>query len=305
MNKEKNNMFMDEGNPSSAAPKSNDIDDFFVGLEAEIAPANPGQEGVPLNNAADADINFLNEVDEAIAPKKPTQNEPANPGGEVDYKKRYEDSSVEARKMRDRLDTLEPFSPILKAMREDKGLTEHVKSYFTPQADSGEAMANIAKELDEDFDFSMKEAIANPQSKDAEILRKVNRAMNEPLVDSKVRDSQIQRERDDSLREQRRFLTDKYNMTDNSIEELIDWSKNQEVTLEDVLFLRKRQDYLNNVNKQSKNNLASQMNNMRNVPTMSPQGDGAYDEEPTVSPEDAMFNLLLKEELGGSIFNPK
>ena len=48
----------------------------------------------------------------------------------TDWQKRYTDSSREAVKWRDKFKTVEPFVPVLEAMKNDSGLVDHVREYL-------------------------------------------------------------------------------------------------------------------------------------------------------------------------------
>ena len=48
----------------------------------------------------------------------------------TDWKKRYEDSSREAVRLSDQYREVEPFVPVLQAMKNDSGLVDHVRNYL-------------------------------------------------------------------------------------------------------------------------------------------------------------------------------
>ena len=78
------------------------------------------------------------------------------------YKKRYTDSSREAVKLRERYKEVEPFVPVLEAMKNDSGLVEHVRDYLV---NGGNTPKNIQQELglEEDFMFDANEAMTEPE----------------------------------------------------------------------------------------------------------------------------------------------
>ena len=47
----------------------------------------------------------------------------------TDWKKRYEDSSREAVRLSDQYKSVEPFVPVLEAMKNDSGFVDHVRNY--------------------------------------------------------------------------------------------------------------------------------------------------------------------------------
>ena len=82
-------------------------------------------------------------------------NTPASPSGVQEQdsdvlQKRYSDSSREAKRLSGKLNELEPYMPILDAMREDPNLIQHVRNYFEGGGQAPESMAQNM-ELPEDF----------------------------------------------------------------------------------------------------------------------------------------------------------
>ena len=72
------------------------------------------------------------------------------------YKKRYSDSSREAVKQRETYKELEPFVPVLEAMKNDSGLVDHVRNYLQ---NGGAPAPSVRAQLglDEDFIFDQQE----------------------------------------------------------------------------------------------------------------------------------------------------
>ena len=63
-------------------------------------------------------------------PDTVTHDESQAAPNNVDWEKRYKDSSKEAVKMAGQLKQLKPFVPVLDAMKRDSGLVDHVRNYF-------------------------------------------------------------------------------------------------------------------------------------------------------------------------------
>ena len=104
---------------------------------------------------------------------------------QVDWEKRYKDSSREATKMRDELgelSELKPFVPILQAMKNDGGLRDHVKGYLQ---NGGKPAQSIKDQLglSEDFVFDQEEAFNSPDSDSAKLMN----AHVDGLVQSRVK----------------------------------------------------------------------------------------------------------------------
>ena len=82
------------------------------------------------------------------SPNVEVQNEVPN---EMDtLQKRYSDSSREAKRLNGKLKALEPYMPILDAMREDPNLISHVRNYFEGGGQTPETL-NQQLNLEEDF----------------------------------------------------------------------------------------------------------------------------------------------------------
>jgi hypothetical protein len=89
---------------------------------------------------------------------------------EHDWKKRYEDSSKEARNLNDRLNEIEPYTPLLDAMKKDPNLVTHVRGYFEGV---GSTPSNLKERIgitDEDFVFDYDEGIEQPNSDSGRLL---------------------------------------------------------------------------------------------------------------------------------------
>ena len=113
---------------ATEAPESTNVQDAVMGMSSE----NFFQE---LDNQVNGGI--LDEPSQPTSeqsgntqtsPNVEVQNEVSN---EVDtLQKRYSDSSREAKRLNGKLKELEPYMPILDAMREDPNLISHVRNYF-------------------------------------------------------------------------------------------------------------------------------------------------------------------------------
>ena len=102
-------------------------------------------------------------------------NTPASPSGVQQQsdsdalQKRYSDSSREAKRLNGKLNELEPYMPILDAMREDPNLIQHVRNYFEGGGQAPESMSQNM-ELPEDFQFDPDDAFTDPKSDSAKVF---------------------------------------------------------------------------------------------------------------------------------------
>ena len=65
----------------------------------------------------------------------------------TDWKKRYEDSSREAVRVTEQYKSVEPFVPVLEAMKNDSGLVDHVRDYLV---NGGKPAKSIQEQLNLD-----------------------------------------------------------------------------------------------------------------------------------------------------------
>ena len=101
-------------NPGKAS-----VDSFFNDLDNDV-------NGIVLDGNQRQETTLRNDVAPPIEDNLQQSNEAPN----IDWEKRYKDSSREAVRMRDQLGNMKPFVPILDAMKKDRGLVDHVRGYF-------------------------------------------------------------------------------------------------------------------------------------------------------------------------------
>ena len=139
-----NNMEETAGNPEAVTIDENQVEDqvfgssdgFFEALEEDV-------NGVISEDSTEA-------TRQEVGTEQVTQQETVgsdNVGWDDDgnpYKKRYQDSSREAVKLREQYKDVEPFVPVLEAMKNDSGLVEHVREYLVS---GGNTPKSIQEEL--------------------------------------------------------------------------------------------------------------------------------------------------------------
>ena len=143
-----------EGNPKEDFGS----DDFFSDLDNSV-------NGMVQDHPGDAKPTKV--TPKASGPAKETHKK--TDGSRVDWQKRYKDSSKSAVNMAGRLKELEPFVPVLEAMKRDSGLVEHVRDYLTK---GGKPADTIQKKLglEEDFIFDAHAAMSNPDSVSSKVM---------------------------------------------------------------------------------------------------------------------------------------
>ena len=268
-------------NPDDAAVEqalTGSADDFFNALEDNVNSAiqdDPSPEQVtPLKG------------DSSVTGSK------SDPEAEVDnLKKRYSDSSREAQKIKAQLDELKPFVPVLEAMKNDSGLVEHVRDYFTS---GGQPSKTVAEKLDlpEDFIFDGHEAVTDPDSDSAKVMN----AHVDKLVSSRV-GGILQNEKANAVAVQRQVsqqrdieeFKSRHGMTEEEFGQLTAWAKERPLQLEDIYFLKNKEQGQANVEKATRNDMLNQMKNVRNMPTSQSNANSVGKDS---SPEGMVFNAI-------------
>jgi hypothetical protein len=228
-----------------------DSDQFFADLDREV-------NGSML------------EPEQAIETEEVTQapQEVGNPDSQetnnVDYEKRYKDSSREAQKLKSQLSEVEPFMPILNRLSEDEDMVEVVKDYLV----NGKKEPTM--ELPEDFEFDLQDAIGNQKSDSAKYFN----SLMDKAVSSKV--SSIlgqERQRTEAQKQQEKLENDaqefkqKTKMTDESFDELVDWAKEHKLSYDDLYYIKNRDRVQQNVSNATREDMLNQMQAVRDIPS--------------------------------------
>ncbi len=208
------------------------------------------------------------------------------------YKKRYTDSSREAVKLRERYKEVEPFVPVLEAMKNDSGLVEHVRDYLV---NGGNTPRNIQEELglEEDFMFDANEAMTEPESDSAKVLNAQVDKVVQSRVGQMVKHERHQQQKANAAKIQSEMEEDfrkKKGMTTEEFEEFKGRAQKHVLTLDDVDYLLNRDQANANVVNSTKDDMLNQMKNVRNIPATA---SGANSQAKEVTPDNALFDGLL------------
>ena len=135
---------------------------FFDALETEVNGAV--QEPTEATQPQLGDPEQVTRTQESVGSNSVDWDNDGNP-----YKKRYADSSREAVKLAEQYKSVEPFVPVLEAMKNDSGLVEHVRDYLV---NGGQPSKSIQSSLglDEDFIYNEQEAMSDPGSDSAKLM---------------------------------------------------------------------------------------------------------------------------------------
>jgi len=217
-------------------------------------------------------------------------NTPASPSGVQEQgddalQKRYSDSSREAKRLNGKLNDLEPYMPILDAMREDPNLIQHVRNYFEGGGQAPESMAQNM-ELPEDFQFDPDDAFTDPKSDSAKIFGAtvdgiVKRRLNNELGKQKTENQRLARET---------AFRQKVDMTEDEWSTFVEFAKNKSLELDDIYYLMRRKERESNIADNARQQVATQMKRVQEQPR-SLATAGSVEVE--TSQDDQVFDALL------------
>ena len=247
---------------AAEATQTEGSEDFFNQLENEVNVAIIDDTEVTQSQPSGSEQvthttqdNGSNNVDQSV--------------DSTDWKKRYEDSSREAVRLTDQYKSVEPFVPVLEAMKNDSGLVDHVRDYLV---NGGKPAKSIQEQLniDEDFVFDQQEAMTDPDSDSAKIMNAhvdtmVQQRVGQMLKAEQGRAQQIQQAKARTTEEQ--AFKDKHKMSEADFETFKDKAQKHIMSLDDVNYLLNRDSNNTNVANSTKKDMLNQMKNVRNMPT--------------------------------------
>tara|TARA_R100000278_G_scaffold42261_1_gene37247 strand:- start:1053 stop:1922 length:870 start_codon:yes stop_codon:yes gene_type:complete len=211
---------------------------------------------------------------------------------EVDnLEKRYSDSSREAKRLNGQLKELEPYMPLLNAMKEDPNLINHVRDYFQG---GGSAPKSVKEQLglDEDFVFDYDEALSDPKSSSAKLFN----ATVDGVVQRRLGDFAKQQSMQSRRASEENAFKNKYKVSNEDYADLMDYAKSHKLTLEDVYYLKNRDNRDAQVAEGARQEIVQQMKNVRTMPpSVASAGNEQRDEK---SVDDAVFDKLLSQGAG-------
>ena len=288
---------MTEDSFDSVAQSDSGSDGFFDALEDQV---NGGI--VDPNEATHEDVG----PDMAYEPEA-TQMQPESGSNNVeqsdngtDWQKRYKDSSREAVKLKEQMNDLTPFVPVLEAMKNDSGLVNHVREYLV---NGGKPAKSIQEELnlDDDFVFDANEAVASPDSDSAKLMNAhvdglVQKRVGNMLADEKKNAEMVQAQL--SKRKEEEEFRQKNNMSEEEYGKFVEKAKNHVLTLEDVNYLINRDKVATNTANATRADMLNQMKNVRDMPA---SASGANSQGNKNDPDGDIFDGLL--DLDGGVDN--
>ena len=248
--------------------------DFFETLDQQVNGAIIDEPSQPTSEQSG---------NTQTSPNVEVQNEVSN---EVDtLQKRYSDSSREAKRLNGKLSEIEPYMPILDAMREDPNLVSHVRNYFEGGGQTPQTMTEKLN-LDEDFAFDADDAFSQPESDSAKVLGAtidgiVQRRLNGALQGQKVENQKLAKETD---------FRQKHEMSDEEWSNFTEFAKSKSLELDDIYFLMNRKSRDENIANNARQEVHNKMKEVQQQPgTLATQGSTSVEQ----SPDDSVFDTIL------------
>ena len=249
-------------------------DDFFSSLDTSV---NGGIQDEP-------ELIQTTSVQGDNTPQSPSEVQQQGDYDSDSLQKRYSDSSREAKRLNGQLKEIEPYMPILDAMREDPNLIQHVRNYFEG---GGQAPQTMTDKLDlpEDFVFDADDAFSTPDSDSAKVLGAtvdgiVQRRLNNTLQTQKTENQRLAKET---------AFRQKHEMTDEEWSTFVDFAKSKSLELEDIYYLKNRENREANIADSTREQMASQMRKAQSKPrSLATAGSTPVEQ----SPEDSVFDAI-------------
>lgn len=265
---------------------------------AQVAPESTNVQDAVMNGSSDFFESLDREVNGGILdePTQPTSvqsdNTQSSPNVEVQpqddnevLQKRYSDSSREAKRLNGKLKEIEPYMPILDAMREDPNLISHVRNYFEGGGQAPQSM-NQQLNLDEDFVFDPDEAFSKPDSDSAKVMGAtidgiVQRRLNNVLKTQQAENAKMAKETQ---------FKQKMNMSDEEWNEFTEFAKSKSLELEDIYYLMNRKNRDSQIADSTRQEIQNKMREVQSQPsTLATQGSVPVEK----STDDTVFDTIL------------
>jgi hypothetical protein len=291
-------MENEKGNPGDIGMQGDSFEDaakntsgsnsFFSALEDQVNGSIQDQRNTEATHQAQSG----SEQATHNQPQDGSNNVAPPPEQTAGWEKRYKDSSREAVKLKEELNKLKPFVPVLDAMREDSGLVEHVKDYLM---NGGKPAKSVQEQLDlpEDFIFDQQEAMTNPDSDSAKVMnahvdQMVNNRVNHLLEGEKKKSQQVQMqiERKKQLEEFRQ----RNNMDEDQFKDFVTRAKSHKLSLDDINYLLNRDKVAQNTANSTRQDMLNQMKNVQNMPATA---SGANSQGDARNVDSELFDGLL------------
>tara|TARA_R100000315_G_scaffold48885_1_gene23164 strand:- start:947 stop:1822 length:876 start_codon:yes stop_codon:yes gene_type:complete len=249
-------------------------DDFFEALDRKVNQGilEPEEEPALMQNETEPETS-------EVSPETESQ--------EHNWEKRYSDSSSEAKRLNSRLSELEPYVPVLDAMRKDPNLVTHVRDYFEG---GGSTPKKVTEKLglDDDFIFDADEAVNNTDSDSAKVLQ----ATIDGVVNQRLQKHQVEQENQSKRLSTEAEFRAKHKMNDGEWKELVDYANSRTLSLDDIYYLKNRENRDKNVADSARKDMSEQMKRVRQKPQSASSIGGATRSD-DMTPDEQVFEAIL------------
>ena len=275
MEEEVDNVLADTSTLENNVVEETAPDDFFAQLDSSV---NSG---------------ILEEADTFVSSAS-GDNKPQHVQGEGQkqsqedvetLRQRYSDSSKEGKRLNGQLNELQPYMPIINAMKDDPNLVTHVRNYFEGGGQTPKNMKEQLK-LDEDFVFDPDEAVSDNDSDSAKVLQAtidgvVQKRLGDTLNKQKVENQRLSQESD---------FRQKYEMNDEQWSDFVSFAKGKTLSLDDIYYLKNRESRETNIARDASTQVAQQMKDVNQRPqSLATSGSQTVE----ASQDDQVFDSIL------------
>ena len=260
-NTQKGNLDVETVMQGTTEDDSSSTDAFFEALESDVNSA------ITHDNST---------TTEQVTPQVEGSSDTGNSGEpevetkpDINWEKRYSDSTREAQKLGAELKNLEPLKPLLEVMKKDPNLIPYIRNYLESGGKPDKTVQDELK-LDEDFVFDPHEAVTNPDSDSAKVM---NQMVNKQVEQRMQKHVGVERKRVQQAQMHARLakaekdFRDRHKMTDVEFTDFQEKAKGHRMTLDDAFYLVNRDKVQKNVANASKEDTLRQMKNVRDIPT--------------------------------------
>lgn len=228
----------------------------------------------------------------------------------IDWSKRYADSSNEAirlaeenKQLQKQMGQIEPFMPILNAMKEDPQMLDHMKGYIEKDGSTPQSIREELK-LGDDFVVDMDEAINDPNSDSAKAFGAMVNKFAGNVINNRINQmetNQQERTMQSRIQDEKADLKKKHNLTDNDIRDLDEWAANQPLNYETLYTLKNLKNRDKKIVSQLENDKTVQRSRVASIaPSLGSRG--SLSEENEVSDSDLIFDKIRSAMNSGNIF---
>jgi len=277
--------------PSSSnpfeGPDLSESNDFFNALDNSLGTVEHPEKPTPNPEQ----VTSQNAIPEAAGEQGNDNNTNA-----VDWQKRYNDSSNEARRLKAENDELQPFKSVIGFLKEDSGAVDVLQNYLK---NGGEVPQNMQEKLglEEDFVFDMDEATKDPESDSGKLInhmvsQKAQAVVNQTLAQERQKAEQSRAQY--ARQKEREVFMQKKGYSEEQMAALEDKAKTRVMTYDDMHLLLNKESVNHNVHQSAQQEVMDQMQAVRDIPTSI---GGANNAGAGMTSEEQMFNQMFGDTL--------